>query len=179
MHGLRRRCDCWRLCSIVPRSAVRGRPRGLAGRSSIPAGAASRGTRCHHSRGSVGCSAWERRRCTIRSRSNLDRGEFQELLGDLHGIRGRALAEVVADAPEQERVGPGEIESDPADENVILAGGIGGQRVYAWSSGRPRPSRPGRRPRGPAPPRPRPDAPSRRGSTRCARRRPERERKSG
>jgi hypothetical protein len=43
-----------------------------------------------------------------------------EQLGDLHRVRGGALAEVVADAPERQAVGAGEVFADAADEHVVL-----------------------------------------------------------
>ena len=45
-------------------------------------------------------------RTTQPAGSDRHRRQLEQLLGDLHGVGGRALAEVVADAPEQEGVGP-------------------------------------------------------------------------
>ena len=57
------------------------------------------------------------------------RYHLKQPFGDLHGVGGRSLAEVVADAPEKQRVGPVQVLADAADEHVVLAGGGGGQRI--------------------------------------------------
>ena len=53
----------------------------------------------------------------------------KDYLGDLDGVGGGSLAEVVADAPEEKGVGSAQVLADPADEDVVLAGGIGRQRI--------------------------------------------------
>ena len=58
-----------------------------------------------------------------------DRVELEQFLGDLHGVGGGALAEVVADAPEEQGVGAVQVLADPADEDVVAAGGGGGQGI--------------------------------------------------
>ncbi len=78
-------------------------------------------------------------------RSNVGGHELEELLGDLDGVGGGALAEVVADAPEEQGVGPAEVLADSADEDVVLAGGRGGQGILASSRDRRRRSRPATR----------------------------------
>ncbi len=63
--------------------------------------------------------------------SHVGGHELEEFFGDLDGVGGGALAEVVADAPEQQRIGPVQVRPDAADEHVVLAGGGGGQRIAA------------------------------------------------
>ena len=55
----------------------------------------------------------------------------EEKLGDLNGVQGRALAEVVADAPEREPVLDGGIAPDPPDEHLVLASGVS----WRWKLG--------------------------------------------
>ena len=67
-------------------------------------------------------------------------------LGELDGIGGRPLAEVVGDHPEGEAaiVGDGHVATDAPDVDLVVARGLGGQRVVVLGRGRP-----GRRRRGP------------------------------
>ena len=62
---------------------------------------------------------------TTATRMALRRGAQQavahEQLGDLHGVRRRALAQVVGDDPQRERVRIAEVAADAADEHVVLA----------------------------------------------------------
>ncbi len=46
-------------------------------------------------------------------------------LGNLHGVGSGTLAKIVADAPERQAVGAGEIFADPANEHGIVAAAIG------------------------------------------------------
>ena len=75
-------------------------------------------------------------RAGVFCRSNVGGHELEKLLGDLHGVGGGSLAQIVGNAPEQEGVGSAEIAADAADENVVLAGGRGGQRIAAAAPGR-------------------------------------------
>ena len=61
------------------------------------------------------------------------RVELQQLLGDLHGVGRRALAEVVADAPEEQGVGAVEVLANPADEDLVAVRGGGGQGIGAFA----------------------------------------------
>ena len=60
----------------------------------------------------------------IQSRSTED-------LGDLDGVRGSPLAQVVRDDPERDAaiVGDGDVPPDATDEDLVAAGGLGRQRV--------------------------------------------------
>ena len=148
-RGLRRRSGRWRSSPAGRRSTARGRLRGLLNgpqaRLALPAvkvGAVV-------AEGELDVPHRERRRSpeAMPALRPPDRSELEQLLGDLHGVGGRSLAEVVADAPEEQRVGPAEVLADAADEDVVLAGGGGGQGIALGRADRRRPSRPARRPR--------------------------------
>src|SRR4051812_14974089 len=61
--------------------------------------------------------------------SSSNRVELQQFFGDLNRIGRGALAEVVADAPEEQGVGAIEVLSYPADEDFVAARCQGGQGV--------------------------------------------------
>ena len=113
------------------------------------------------------------------SRSDMGGNELEELFGDLDGVGGRSLAEVVAHAPEEQGVGPAQVLADAADEDVVLARGRGGQRIAASRRDHRRRSRPANATRFHGPARAKSAVRSRPGSTRCARSAPARGRRSG
>ena len=55
--------------------------------------------------------------------------EVQQELGDLHGVGGSALTDVVADAPEIEGIRLAEILADAPHEHVVLPPGIERHRI--------------------------------------------------
>ena len=62
-----------------------------------------------------------------------------ELLGDLHRVERRALAQVVGDDPQVEAVLDGDVLADAADVHRVLALGVERQRVLQLAPGRRRP----------------------------------------
>ena len=52
-----------------------------------------------------------------------------EQLGELHGIRRRALAQVVGDDPQIERALVAGVAADPPDEHVVAAARVDRQRI--------------------------------------------------
>ncbi len=65
---------------------------------------------------------------------------LHQQLGDLHGVGGGAFAKVVADAPEGQAVGRGEVFPDPSDERLVAV--IGQRAAWDKSSSPDRPARP-------------------------------------
>ena len=79
------------------------------------------------------------------ARQRSEQAALDQQLGDLHGVRRRALAQVVGDDPEVEGALVAGVAADAADEDVVLAGGLDRHRVDARRRGRRRRSRRGRR----------------------------------
>ena len=90
-------------------------------------GAPSSGLRDRHG-GQRGGSAQAPPRAGSGTRT---RPALDEELGDLDGVRGRALAQVVADDPEVQAALVRGVAADPADEHLVAARRVGRERVDA------------------------------------------------